>query len=148
MRVEDVEYEILLGLSQGERPADLLYMCHSVAASCLAQGRDFFIQRSYFRDLERVVVRYEPERRVRLLFGAGLLLCPIFDPVKHRDFGEYATQMLDTRLAYVGIATDPMLQMEFGRGVEAGMREGSFESLETANGTQLWKILRPRDDRY
>lgn len=138
MHIEDVEYEILQGLSDRERPADLLYMCHSVAASRLAHGQDF-----YGFEIQRFTLANE-ERRVRLLFGAGLLLCPIFDPVKHQDFDEYSAQMLQTRHDYIGIATDPDLKLMFGRGVEAGIAAGSFESLEAANETGLWKILQPQ----
>jgi hypothetical protein len=123
-------------------------MCHSVAASCLAHGRDFYLRQSYRDDFERVVLRQEPERRVRLLFGAGLILCPIFDPVKHRDFDEYAQQMSETRRSYAGIATEPALKMEFGRGVEEGISAGSFDSLEAANGTRLWKILQRGEGSY
>ena len=139
MRIEDVEYEILLGLFQGERPADLLYMSHSVAASRLANGDDFQSGGySYFiRELEE-----SPRRHTRLLFGAGLLLCPIFEPVKHQNFQDYTAKMVETRLGYVGIATDPEMKLEFGRGVEQGIRENAFQSLENANERLLWKILR------
>jgi len=148
MRIEDVEYEILLGLAEGERPADLLYLCHSVAASCLAHGRDFHVRRPYASDREHIVYRSEPGRRVRLLFGAGLLLCPIFDPVKHQEYSEYTSQMTTVRLSYAGIATNPELKMAFGRGVETAISKGSFESLQTADGTQLWRILRRSDGGY
>lgn len=137
MNMEDVEHEILLGLADGERPADVLYMCYAVVASRLAHGDDsrddFYI---YFFE-ERFA-----RRGVRLLFNAGLLLCPIFEPVKHEEYQEYTSSMKSTRLSYTGIATDPRLKFEFGEAVERGVKSGAFQSLKAANENRLWEILR------
>lgn len=142
MRIEDVEYEILLGLTPGERPADVLYMCHAVAASQLAHGGDFrpdanspFVER-----LGEVA-----GRRVRLLFGAGMILCPIFEFAKHQDFQDYTEKMVAARLHYVGIATNPRLKLELGKKIEVAVMLGYFESLETADVNNLWALLAPSE---
>ena len=75
--------------------------------------------------------------RARLLYGAGLVLCPIFEPVKHRNYREYSERMAAARMTYRGIAADSRLRFEFAKRVESIIEIGSFDSLDKAAGSGL-----------
>ena len=141
MRIEYVENQILKGRDSRERPADILYMCHAVAISRLAHHEDYEVDDPPFP----MSLTSRTGKHARLLFGAGVILCPIFQPVKHVRYQEYSDQMTQARLNFVGIATDPRLKRDFGESVEAGIEMGAFTSLEAANEVRLWKLFGPRD---
>lgn len=142
MQIQEIEHEIVLGVRKGETPADLLYMCHSVAASRMAHRQDFDTREHWYRYEKWPRHEIAMSWRARLLYGAGLVLCPVFEPVKHENYGEYTERMEDTRLQYAGIATDPKAKFDFANRIEHANEKGAFQSLDAAAGMQLWSILR------
>lgn len=153
MRTETVETEILLGLQAGERPADLLYLCHAAALMRLAFGKgpeELEEELSYHR-LRRSPLpfdfgSFEQGRKTnlyaRLFRGVGVILCPIFEDLKHRQYQEYSSAMRETRLSYVGIATNHDIKAEYSRKVEMAINVGAFETLSDAQQFQLPQLLR------
>lgn len=134
MSIDSITAEIFRGILEHERPADALYMCHAVALLRFAQPRS--PNQFYFGD-DPEVSRYE-----EMLRSAGLVLCPIFDPVKHGELFEYAENMTQTRLGYAGIADQPLLQLEFGMRATTLRSTGAFNSLQRAADLNLWSALR------
>ena len=144
MSLDTVQYEILLGLTEGERPADVLYMCHTVALVMLTGQHDEGDENGFQSDpayWARTFRRSIRSRYERLLYGAGLVLCPIFEPVKHTKYREYSELMTRTRRGYSGIATAPDLMRDFGYGVITAAERGALDSLAAADEQRLWEIL-------
>lgn len=139
MRIEDVEHEIVMGTRPGEHPTDLLYMCHTVTFAQMEGGDDFDPDLYRFRRPSRSPIR--TGWRARLLYGAGLILCPIFEPVKHEKFADYSERMIKARLQYRGIAIDPSLQFDFAVGVRRALERGALKSLEMARENDLPRLL-------
>lgn len=137
MTIDTVMAEILAGTAWGEHAADALHMCHAVALASFAQP---LAEGTFWLGENPDVGRYEHDLRM-----AGLVLCPIFDPVKHEEYADYAEQMTQTRLGYAGIATDPLLQFTFALRVQALLPAGAFSSLEQARALRLWQGLRRQD---
>ena len=144
MRERDVIRLILKGLREGENADDVLYMCKTVAELRYERGQDF--RRIPPR---RNIIRIPgpTSRRTRLLYGAGLLLCPIFEPVKHENFRSQMEKMQEMRLQYKSISQNPQLKEEFKQCVLTGIDAGAFQSLVMANQQQLWRILQPVQSR-
>jgi hypothetical protein len=158
MRTENVELEILLGMQTGERPADVLYLCHSAALIRLAnqQSPSALEEEIFYRRRRRGPFPIEfgflgedggPSFYSRLLRGAGVILCPIFEDLKHEDYKEYRDSMTETRLSYRGIATDANKKAEYSRKLTEAILEGAFETLDRARGMQLPFLLRSSNSR-
>ena len=141
MLEKDVERRILKGVEDGERAADVMYMCKTIAEMRYARGQDF---RADLFSRNFLTLVQTPSRRTRLLYGAGLVLCPIFEPVKHERYREHMHEMKQVRLQYANISHDRQLSKEFRKRVLTGIAVGAFHSLEMAEKLELWEILRPR----
>jgi hypothetical protein len=136
MRVDHLEDEIVAGIRPPEDPADALHMCHVVAAARLSRGEDFDVTAMR----EHVLIQ-NTTHQARVLYGAGLVLCPIFEPVKHRDYQAYTRRMSIVRLEYAGIRTDHDIQQQFRDRVRLALDSKAFESLEAARASRLWELL-------
>lgn len=147
MASEETEYEIVMGMINREHPADVLYMCYAVALMRMSLDEDFSYRELHYWSSRRSV-RYPVTRLNRLLRGAGIVLCPIFDPLKHEELTEYREQMTETRLGYQGIASEPKVQFEFASRVREANESGAFESLRNANERRLWAQLRSGSEKF
>ena len=149
MSLDEIYQEIIGGIAEGERPADAIYICQSVAVARLAHDEDTapseygFDPPIYRRRSPR-----DPEPRFgfgsrfgRLLRRSGIILCPIFEPIKHEEYREYSDKMTTTRLQYSGIATNPQMRMIFAERVEYAIEIGAFRSLEAAKVRDLPSIM-------
>lgn len=113
---------ILSGAAPGEDKLDLMQLCLSATIAKL-QSSQTPISDSAFYEILRSI---------------GEILCPIFTPVKPPDYQE---NMVEARLSYAGIASDPDLQSAFAAQARELAAQGSLDSVEAAIDAQIWQNL-------
>lgn len=79
-------------------------------------------------------------RKNTLLLGAGIVLCPIFDPVKHDLKPEYFDRMAEFRSMLSGLSPW-QIDKKFRHRIELADDLGAFDSPLKAQELELWRIL-------
>jgi hypothetical protein len=132
MNLREVETIIVEGRAPDEQPADLLFMTNAVGA-VIDRDAPYIPIRQRFPIPESV-----RSGLAAATYAAGLLICPIFDPVKHET---YSYAMIEARRRYHGISHDPLLRHQFRENVAEARRRGALRTLESAMDLGLPEIL-------
>ncbi len=134
MQDDELIQEIISGTVEGESPADVLYLCTSMATARFSHYLEEFHSYGSAGSFQHARV-FE-----RILRSSSEILCPVFMVVKPAEF---VAGMIEMRRKYRGVASDPDLQAKFGLRVKALIEEGQLQSLEQAIKDEIWERLKP-----